>query len=113
MTGGGRRRFHGIPTRRYVRCRNLSGLYSHRGRLYSPFGVAGDGRLLEEQEGVIHHLDLVWRDRAARDAKVAGYRGHNAPSCEEYYLYEDYQPLPGQTVELFAGVRVCRRPRLV
>jgi len=83
--------WHPNPRLRMVR--NLSGLYSHRGRLHSPFDVAGDGRILEEQEGVVHHLDLVWRDRAAREAKVAGYRGHNAPSCEEYYFYEDYQPL--------------------
>ncbi len=80
--------WHPNPRLRLIR--NIGSLWSHRGRLHSPLDIAGEGRVLDPDEGVIYHLDLAWRSRADREAKVARYRGNNAPSCEEYYLYEDY-----------------------
>lgn len=84
------RQFPWFPNERLRLVRNVGSVFHHRGRLHSPIDVAGDGRVLEPEEGVIYHLDLAWRSRAEREAKVARYRGKNAPSCEEYYLYEDY-----------------------
>lgn len=80
--------WHPNPRLRLVR--NVGSILSHRGRLHSPLDVAGEGRVLSPDEAVVYHLDLAWRSRSAREAKVARYRGNNAPSCEEYYLYEDY-----------------------
>lgn len=71
--------------------RNVGSTFSHRGRLHSPIDIAGEGRTLHPDEAVVYHLDLAWRTRGEREAKVARYRGNNAPSCEEYYLYEDYE----------------------
>ena len=84
------RQFPWYPNERLRLIRNVGSIYHHRGRLHSPIEVAGDGRVIDLEEGVIYHLDLAWRSRAEREAKVARYRGNNAPSCEEYYLYEDY-----------------------
>ena len=84
------RQFPWYPNERLRLIRNVGSVFHHRGRLHSPIEVAGDGRVLDADEGVIYHLDLAWRSRAEREAKVARYRGNNAPSCEEYYLYEDY-----------------------
>ena len=84
------RQFPWFPNERLRLLRNVGSIFHHRGRLHSPIEVAGAGRVLDAEEGVIYHLDLAWRSRAQREAKVARYRGKNAPSCEEYYLYEDY-----------------------
>ena len=81
--------WHPNPRLRLIR--NIGSLWSHRGRLHSPLDIAGEGRVLDAEQAVIYHLDLAWRSRAERETKVARYRGNNAPSCEEYYLYEDYQ----------------------
>ncbi|HEX2193010.1 MAG TPA: glycosyltransferase, partial [Acidimicrobiales bacterium] len=84
------RQFPWHPNQRLRLVRNVGSVFHHRGRLHSPIDVAGDGRVLDAEEGVIYHMDLAWRSRMEREAKVARYRGKNAPSCEEYYLYEDY-----------------------
>jgi len=70
--------------------RNVGSIYYHRGRLHSPIEVAGLGRVLDNDDVALYHFDLLWHDRAHRERKVSRYRGHPAPSCEEYYLYEDY-----------------------
>lgn len=70
--------------------RNVGSIFRHTGRLHSPIEVHGAGVTLSRDEAAIYHFDLVLRDRAAREAKVERYRGNGAPSCEEYYLYEDY-----------------------
>jgi hypothetical protein len=80
--------WHPNPRPRLIR--NVGSTYFHRGRLHSPLEIAGGGRILAPDEAVVYHLDLAWRTREEREAKVARYRGNNAPSCEEYYLYEDY-----------------------
>ena len=91
--GGGHgwlRQFPWYPDPRLRLVRNVGSVFRHRGRLHSPFEVDGDGVFLEADEVAIHHMDLLWRTRAEREAKVERYRGNNAPSCEEYYLFEDY-----------------------
>ncbi len=85
------RTFPWHPNPRLRLIRNVGSTYFHRGRLHSPLEIAGEGRVVEPEEAVVYHLDLVWRDRAQREAKVARYRQKNAPSCEEYYLYEEYE----------------------
>jgi hypothetical protein len=85
------RTFPWHPNPRLRLIRNVGSTYYHRGRLHSPLEIAGEGRIVEPEEAVVYHLDLVWRDRAQREAKVARYRQKTAPSCEEYYLYEDYE----------------------
>jgi hypothetical protein len=81
--------WHPNPRLRLVR--NVGSIFADRGRLHAPIEVAGAGRILDDDAAAMYHLDFLWRDRAAREAKVARYRGFNAPSCEEYYLWEDYQ----------------------
>jgi hypothetical protein len=81
--------WHPNPRLRLIR--RVGSVFSHRGRLHSPIDVDGEGRLLEDPDTAIYHLDFVLRDREARERKVARYRGHPAPSCEEYYLWEDYR----------------------
>ena len=102
------RQFPWFPNERLRLVRNVGSVFHHRGRLHSPIDVAGDGRVLGAEEGVIYHLDLAWRSRAEREAKVARYRGNNAPSCEEYYLYEDYAAT--LRTEPFADDEVTRPP---
>jgi len=85
------RTFPWYPNPRLRLLRRVGSVFAHRGRLHSPIEVAGEGRVLDDDDSAIYHLDFVWRDRAAREAKVARYRGHPAPSCEEYYLWEDYR----------------------
>jgi hypothetical protein len=107
--------WHPNPRPRLIR--NIPSIFWHRGRLHSPLEIAGDGRILAPDEAVVYHLDLAWRSRAEREAKVARYRGNNAPSCEEYYLYEDYAatltsepvPEPLEREALPAGLAAAAR----
>jgi hypothetical protein len=84
------RQFPWYPDPRLRLVRNVGSIFRHRGRLHSPFEVDGDGIVLDTDQTAIYHLDLLRRTRAQREEKVERYRGNNAPSCEEYYLYEDY-----------------------
>ncbi|HWG74420.1 MAG TPA: glycosyltransferase [Acidimicrobiales bacterium] len=85
------RTFPWYPNPRARLLRNVGSIFADRGRLHAPVDIAGAGRVLDDDDTAIYHLDFVRRDRAAREAKVERYRGHNAPSCEEYYLWEDYR----------------------
>ena len=78
------------PDPRLRLMRTTGSVWSHRGRLHSPVDIGGEGRVPSPDQATMYHLDLAWRTRAEREAKVARYRGHNAPSREEFYLYEDY-----------------------
>lgn len=80
--------WHPNPRLRLVR--NIGSIFWHRGRLHSPMEAQGDGRILDPDEAVMYHLDLRLRSRAQREEKVARYRRGAGPSCEEYYLIEDY-----------------------
>jgi hypothetical protein len=79
------------PNERLRLVRNVGSIYSHRGRLHSPIEVAGEGEVADPARAVVYHMDLAWRSRRQREEKVARYRVKNAPSCEEYYLWEDYE----------------------
>jgi len=103
------RQFPWYPDWRLRLVRNVGSTFRHRGRLHSPIEVHGDGVTLGAEETAIYHFDLTLRDRAAREAKVERYRGNGAPSCEEYYLYEDYVG-PEVTVPLDADA-VLRDPQ--
>ena len=71
--------------------RNAGGLARHAPAPHSAWEVAGEGAALSGDDVSIYHLDLVLRDRAERERKVAAtYRRPGAATCEEYYLYEDY-----------------------
>ena len=85
------RTFPWHPNPRLRLIRNVGSIFADRGRLHAPIDVAGAGRVLNDDAAAMYHLDLALRDRGAREAKVLRYRGHNAPSCEEYYLWEDYR----------------------
>ena len=85
------RTFPWHPNPRLRLIRNVGSIFADRGRLHAPVEVAGAGRVLRDDAVAMYHLDFVWRDRPAREAKVARYRGPDAPSCEEYYLWEDYR----------------------
>lgn len=80
------------PNPRLRLLRNVGSTFFHRGRLHSPLEVAGEGEVLDPEQVAVYHMDLAWRTRRQREDKVARYRMKNAPSCEEYYLWEDYMP---------------------
>ncbi|MDQ2729501.1 MAG: glycosyltransferase, partial [Actinomycetota bacterium] len=85
------RTFPWYPNARARLMLNVGSIFADRGRLHAPVDIAGAGRVLDDDDTAIYHLDFVQRDRSQREAKVARYRGRNAPSCEEYYLWEDYR----------------------
>ncbi len=80
---------------RWVRlARNLGGLLRVEPLMHAVPEVAGEGCALPPEGTMfLYHLDLLWRDRTAREAKMARYRvaaGSDRPTGEEHYLYEDY-----------------------
>jgi len=80
---------------RWVRlARNLGGLLRVEPLMHAVPEVAGEGCALSPDGPMaLYHLDLLWRDRPAREAKMARYRiaaGTDRPTGEEHYLYEDY-----------------------
>ncbi|MEJ7763943.1 MAG: glycosyltransferase [Acidimicrobiales bacterium] len=88
-------RQHPWHSSRWVRLtRNLGGLLRVQPLMHAVPEVAGEGCALPPDGPLaLYHLDLAWRDRAAREAKVARYRvaaGQDRPTGEEHYLYEDY-----------------------
>lgn len=74
--------------------RNISGSFHQPARLHSVWEVAGDGCSLYDEDAAIYHLNLVLNSREERERKIHGrYRpmaDGALPTCEEYYLYEDY-----------------------
>lgn len=81
---------------RWVRlARNLGGLIRVLPLMHAVPDVAGEGcALVPDGPMALYHLDLLWRDRPTREAKVARYRavaGNDRPTSEEYYLPEDYE----------------------
>ena len=81
--------------------RGVGSIFRHPGRNHVPVEIDGEGRVLDPAEGVIWHLNLAWRSRAEREAKVAGYH-RTTPwvPCGPVYLYEDlagagdFRPVP-------------------
>ena len=80
--------------------RNLAGCFRHPSRLHGVWEVLGEGRALPASDDAILHLNLALLDRRERSSKIEErYRRFAAagvPTCEEYYLYEDY----GDALEL-------------
>jgi hypothetical protein len=75
--------------------RNLRGGFRHPPQLHAVWEVVGEGRALAPDAAAIYHLDLALKDRRAREAKRDRYHRQalpGVPTCEEYYLYEDYGP---------------------
>jgi glycosyltransferase involved in cell wall biosynthesis len=74
--------------------RNLGGLVRVLPLMHAVPEVAGEGCALPPEGNLaLYHLDLLWHDRPTRQAKVDRYRaaaGHERPTGEEHYLYEDY-----------------------
>jgi len=88
-------RQHPWHSPRWIRLtRNLGGLLRVQPLMHAVPEVAGEGCALPPAGPIaLYHLDLLWRDRAAREAKVARYRavaGRDRPTGEEHYLPEDY-----------------------
>jgi glycosyltransferase involved in cell wall biosynthesis len=80
---------------RWVRlARNLGGLVRVLPLMHAVPEVAGEGCALPpDGDLALYHLDLLWHDRPTRQGKVERYRaaaGHDRPTGEEHYLYEDY-----------------------
>jgi hypothetical protein len=97
------RQFPWYPNQATRLFRNVSGTFRQPPRLHSVWEVAGDGCSLQDPQTAIYHLNLAQLTRTERERKVrARYRpmaGLDLPTCEEYYLFEDY----GETLE-FAPV---------
>jgi peptidoglycan/xylan/chitin deacetylase (PgdA/CDA1 family) len=77
--------------------RNRAGSFRHPPRLHGIWEVAGEGRALPAAgDEAILHLNLALSGRRERERKMERrYRalaGTGVPTCEEYYLYEDYGP---------------------
>jgi hypothetical protein len=74
--------------------RNVSGTFHQSARLHSVWEVAGDGCSLYDEDVAIYHLNLALESREERERKIDDrYRPMavgGLPTCEEYYLYEDY-----------------------
>jgi hypothetical protein len=69
--------------------RNVGGLFWHPGGTHQPIRVAGEGRVLAPDEGVMYHMDLAWQSRPTREAKVyTRYAPMALNSGERMYLYE-------------------------
>ncbi len=88
-------RQHPWHSPRWVRLvRNLGGLLRVQPVMHAVPEVAGEGCALPpDGRMALYHLDLLWRDRSEREAKVARYRaaaGRDRPTGEEHYLPEDY-----------------------
>jgi peptidoglycan/xylan/chitin deacetylase (PgdA/CDA1 family) len=95
------RQFPWYPNHATRLFRNLRGIFRHPPLLHGVWEVAGEGRALAPSDASIYHLDLALKDRAEREAKRERYRRSalpGVPTCEEYYLYEDY----GSGLELVA-----------
>lgn len=77
--------------------RNLAGLYRHPPQLHGVWEVLGEGRAQPAANDAIIHLNLALFGRPERERKIErSYRSRavaGVPSCEEYYLYEDYGEL--------------------
>jgi hypothetical protein len=87
------RQFPWYPNHATRLFRNLGGIYRHPPQLHAVWEVAGEGRALPPELASIYHLDLALKDRGEREAKRDRYRRNalpGVPTCEEYYLYEDY-----------------------
>jgi peptidoglycan/xylan/chitin deacetylase (PgdA/CDA1 family) len=100
------RQFPWYPNHATRLFRNLRGGFHHPPRLHGVWEVAGEGRALPADRASIYHLDLALKDRRQREAKRERYRRNalpGVPTCEEYYLYEDYgsdvEQVPLDTVE--------------
>jgi hypothetical protein len=114
------RQFPWYPNQATRLFRNVSGTFRHPARLHSVWEVAGDGCSLYDEDVAIYHLNLALFPREARERKLGErYRPLAAgglPTCEEYYLYEDYsdtltfEAVPDQVAHALAGDRPSTRP---
>jgi len=100
--------FPWFPNRAPRMFRNVAGLARHAAGAHSSWEVCGEGATLGHEDESIYHLNLAMVDRAGREGKVRRHYRRaqpGAPSCEEYYLYEEYletaslQPLPENVLD--------------
>src|SRR4051794_13148966 len=88
------RQFPWYPNQATRLFRNVSGTFRHPARLHTVWEIAGDGCSLYDEDVAIYHLNLAESPREEREQKLDGrYRplaARGLPTCEEYYLYEDY-----------------------
>ena len=92
--------------------RNIGSLFWHPLGMHTQTSVLGAGSLLEGTEGILYHLDLLWRTREQRERKVwERYAG----ACKEFYLFEEslaaesLAPLDDPAVIDFAEKTLARR----
>jgi hypothetical protein len=85
---------HWFPDFQLRGFRNIPSLIRLNERVHEPIGVAGEARYLPDAWLV--HWDLVWHDRATREAKVQSYRALGGYAGADYYLYEQqaFETLP-------------------
>ncbi len=88
-------RQHPWHSPRWIRlARNVGGLLRVQPLMHAVPEVGGEGsHLSPDGPMALYHLDLLWRDRAQREAKMVRYRtaaGDTRPTGEEHYLHEDY-----------------------
>jgi glycosyltransferase involved in cell wall biosynthesis len=78
--------------------RNIPSLMEFPTALHSSIAVAGEPRYLAD--AWINHWDLVWRDRAAREAKLQEYASASEETLAHYYLFEEqeFESKPADTV---------------
>jgi len=89
--------------------RNIAGLWHLGIVVHSNLRVHGEGCALDPDSGeAVYHMDLLWNDRTAREAKGRLYDALaiEHPSAAEYYRYEDYAttlalaPVPPEEADL-------------
>ena len=89
--------------------RNIGGLFWHPGGTHQPVRVGGEGRVLRDDEGVMYHMDLAWRSREQREAKVFQYYAPvSVVTGEHMYLYET-EPSSNRRAPVPAG-EIGRQP---
>jgi hypothetical protein len=86
--------------------RNIGSLFSHVPEAHTGAVVLGEGRLLNDDDVCIYHMDLAWKTREQREAKVRGrYGAVSDYTAAEYYLFEDraaglaLRPVPAGELE--------------
>jgi hypothetical protein len=82
--------------------RNIGGMFHHSGRLHDAVDIGGEGRTLRPEEATIYHMDLAWRSREQRQAKLQRYAQITTDDGDSLYLYED-QPGAGSRAPVPPG----------
>jgi len=87
--------------------RNVGSIWRHEGGAHQRVQIDGEGRFIDPLEGVIWHMDLAWRSRIEREAKVRLRYDRIAPWIVSAPLYlwedsarpEDFRPVPAGELE--------------